>query len=112
MKSFSEAIEKVDCDVPEDVNTTHAGWLNLVKNIPQLLQAEHVNKVKRGRYGLKLLMRLLQKISAWINPMLYGLTRPGNWVEDARAGTSSVNRVCMSLSKRKRPTGCGTGLVA
>lgn len=99
---FSYAIDSVDYDVPEEVNSTNPGWTNLMSSKVKLRQEKRVHKKKKGEPGFKWLVGTEQKNTAQMRSLVQKLKKPGSLVVDARAETFSVSKACILPSEHRR----------
>lgn len=83
--SFSEAIEKVDYDVPGEMNTSHPWRTDLMSSTLLVPQEKVVFNVRRGKSGFELLIRPGQKNIACMKDILQKFMKPGNLVVDTCA---------------------------
>lgn len=87
--SFSDAIDTIYYDGPEEVNLTHPGWTNLMPNNLSLSQEERVEKVEE-KPGFRPSMRSKAKSTAWLRDIIQKLTKHENPVADVCNRTFSI----------------------
>lgn len=104
--SFLEAIENVYYETPGEMNTTQAGWMDLMPNISRLSQEKRVYKKKRRESVFKFLIRSEENNTAWMKNIVQKPLKPENLVWDAFAGTFTATKACMLLTKHIKLIRC------
>lgn len=84
------------------MNITHPRCRNLLSIISRLPQKHRVNKLRKEKPGFMLLEHPEQKKAPWMKYIVQKSTKPGKLVMDTCAGTLSVDKACMLLSKHRK----------